>query len=43
MNEDVNDDESMQRFEDLGRKLFQATKLDDDTEDVTEEEPQGDE
>lgn len=29
MNDDINGNESMQRFEDLGRKLFQTPKPDE--------------
>jgi hypothetical protein len=43
MNDDVNGDEAMQRFEDLGRRLFQAPKEEADEDEVTEDEPQGDE
>lgn len=44
----TNGDEAMQRFEDLGRKLFQKKKADDETEEITEgecdpEEPTPDE
>lgn len=41
MNDDVNGDEQMQRFEDLGRKLFQVPKetVEDDDAEPTEEEP----
>lgn len=44
MNDNVDGDEAMQRFEDLGRKLFQAPQEQaDDTADSTEDEPQADE
>ena len=43
MNDDVNGDEAMQRFEDLGRKLFQGPKEEtDDIEDISEDEPEAD-
>lgn len=44
MQDDIDGDEAMQRFEDLGRKLFQAPKEEaEETEDITGEEPQADE
>lgn len=44
MNEDVNGDEQMERFEDLGRNLFQVPKEDiENTEDISEEESEADE
>lgn len=46
MNDDMNGDEAMQRFEDLGRKLFQAPKEsvdEEEAEDITQDEPQADE
>ena len=36
MNETPDNDEAMKRFEDLGRKLFQKKKADDETEEITE-------
>ena len=38
MNDDVNSDEKMERFEDLGRKLFQAPKEEINEDEPTEEE-----
>lgn len=43
MNDDINGDQAMQRFEDLGRKLFQTPKEEAEEEEVTEEEPEADE
>lgn len=42
MDNDLNGDEAMQRFEDLGRKLFRPLK-DDDSGEATEEESEADE
>ena len=44
MNDDIDGDEAMKNFEDLGRRLFQTPKEEaTDTEDITEEEPEADE
>lgn len=44
MNDNLDGDEAMKKFEDLGRKLFQTPKEQaDETEDITEEEPEADE
>lgn len=44
MNNDLDGDEAMKNFEDLGRKLFQTPKEEaEETEDITEEEPEADE
>lgn len=45
MNEDINGDDAMQRFDDLGRKLFQAPKPkpDDEAEIIEDDQPEADE
>jgi hypothetical protein len=43
MNDDISGDEAMQRFEDLGRRLFQAPQEEADEDEATEDEPQDDE
>ncbi len=43
MNDDLDSDESMKRFEDLGRKLFQIPKEEVIEDSPTEEEPEADE
>lgn len=43
MNDNLDGDEAMKNFEDLGRKLFQTPKEQtDEPEDITEEEPEAD-
>ena len=45
MKDDINGDEAMENFEDLGRTLFQNPKenVGDEAEEISEEEPEVDE
>lgn len=40
---DINGDDAMERFEDLGRRLFQVPAGEADEDETTEDEPQDDE